>query len=73
MPFSGFLSPYANNINPGTPEGIKLYQKAVTIDCSYEERLLVKIDNATSVINSLVQDSNTFCCRATVHAVQAAE
>ena len=69
MTFSGILSPYAGNIDPGTPEGIKLYQKAVAIDCSDDERLVVTMETSTTVMSSLVQDSNTFCYGSTVHAV----
>ena len=69
MPFSGFLLPYANNIDSGTPKGIKLSQRAVAIDCSDDERLVIKMENSTAVINSLNQDSNAFCYGSTVHAV----
>ena len=52
-------NPFAGDINPGTPEGAKLYMKG-TAQIDNDDKFDITIDNAQRFLNRMSRDTNTF-------------
>ena len=69
MTFSGMFSPYAQDIDPGTPDGAKLYSKAVKENCPEDKRIVVKVTEGAKLVRELTELASQFAWGKSVHKV----
>ena len=61
------LNPFLGDVNPGTPEGLKLYNRAIAAP---DEKLSIGQQNARDIITAFELDASNFGWGPAINSVQ---